>query len=223
MRSALQPRLPLLRRHPRALLLRLEQTRRPAVDHHVHRPARLGARVLSAGFGITLLPALTQRRQRVFLPALQMPKIPQVAPATRASAPRRTCAGSCSPAPVLWKPQAGQPWERGLPSLSRVSVTARPGSSGHIIWGHRTCGRITWRRLISGGRHAAPGQHAAKLRAVQSISHSVGRAAASPVMVTSMMDLVHIPDVVRILAVVRLGVGLRLLGFRSRLCSGRRA
>jgi hypothetical protein len=49
MRSALQPRLPLLRRHPRALLLRLEQTRRPAVDHHVHRPARLGARVLISG------------------------------------------------------------------------------------------------------------------------------------------------------------------------------
>jgi hypothetical protein len=151
------------------------------------------------------------------------PKSRQVAPATRGQRSSANLRRQPQPCPVLWKPQAGPPWERGLPSLSRVSVTARPGSSGHIIWGHRTCGRITWRRLISGGRHAAPGQHAAKLRAVQSISHSVGRAAASPVMVTSMMHLVHIPDVVHILAVVRLGVRPRLLGFRSRLCSGRRA
>src|SRR6266498_2966003 len=45
----LQPRLPLLRRHPRALLLCLEQARRPALDHYVNRIARLGTAVLING------------------------------------------------------------------------------------------------------------------------------------------------------------------------------
>src|ERR1700730_15659350 len=35
---ALQPRLQLLRRHPRALLPCLEQARRSALDHHIDRP-----------------------------------------------------------------------------------------------------------------------------------------------------------------------------------------
>src|ERR1700733_3160706 len=39
---ALQPRVLLLRQYPRPLLRCLEQTRRSAVDHHVHRTARLG-------------------------------------------------------------------------------------------------------------------------------------------------------------------------------------
>jgi len=43
---ALQPRLPLLPRHSRTLLLCLEQPRRPALDNHVNRVARLGAAVL---------------------------------------------------------------------------------------------------------------------------------------------------------------------------------
>ncbi len=43
---ALQPYLPLLRRHPRALLLCLEPARRPAMDHHVDRSARMGISVL---------------------------------------------------------------------------------------------------------------------------------------------------------------------------------
>src|ERR1700693_3214079 len=46
---ALQPRLPLLRRHSRTLLLCLEQPRRPALDNHVNRVARLGAAVLIKG------------------------------------------------------------------------------------------------------------------------------------------------------------------------------
>ena len=46
---ALQPRLPLPRRHPRPLLLCLEQAHRPAVDHHVDRTARLGTSVLITG------------------------------------------------------------------------------------------------------------------------------------------------------------------------------
>src|SRR5260370_193694 len=46
---ALQPRLPLLRRHPRTLLLCLEQPRRPALDNHVNRIARLGTAVLING------------------------------------------------------------------------------------------------------------------------------------------------------------------------------
>src|SRR6202140_2046434 len=46
---ALQPRVPLLRRHPRTLLLCLEQARRPAVDHYVDRIARLGTPVLING------------------------------------------------------------------------------------------------------------------------------------------------------------------------------
>jgi hypothetical protein len=43
---AVQPGLPLLPRHPRPLLLRLEQTRRPALDHHVDRLTRMGIWVL---------------------------------------------------------------------------------------------------------------------------------------------------------------------------------
>jgi len=43
---ALQPDIPVLRRYPRPLLPRLEQAGRPALDHHVHRLARLGASVL---------------------------------------------------------------------------------------------------------------------------------------------------------------------------------
>jgi hypothetical protein len=155
-------------------------------------------------------------------PALaQMPEIPagsegDIGQRQRSSANR---GGSRSPALCSGSPRLGSLGKRGLPSLSCVSVTARPRPSRHIIWGHISWGRIIWRRLISGGRHAAPGQHshAAKLCPVQSISHTVGRAAASPVMVTSMMHLVHIS------AAVRVGVRPRLLGFRSRLCGGRRA
>src|SRR5437762_7822850 len=44
---ALQPRLPL--RHPRTLLLCLEQARRPALDDYVDRIARLGTAVLING------------------------------------------------------------------------------------------------------------------------------------------------------------------------------
>jgi len=44
-----QPRLQLLRRHPRPLLLRLEQAYRPAVAHHIHRHARLEVQVLING------------------------------------------------------------------------------------------------------------------------------------------------------------------------------
>src|ERR1700761_7256420 len=46
---ALQPGLPLLLRHPRSLLLRLQQARRPALDHHVDRPPRLGSWMLING------------------------------------------------------------------------------------------------------------------------------------------------------------------------------
>ena len=51
---ALKPRLQILRRYPRPLLLRLEQARRPAMDNHVHRSAPMGAPVLIKGAGITL-------------------------------------------------------------------------------------------------------------------------------------------------------------------------
>src|SRR3712207_599628 len=46
---AVEPRVPVLRGHRRPLLPRLEQARRPAVAHHVHRAARLGAGVLISG------------------------------------------------------------------------------------------------------------------------------------------------------------------------------
>src|SRR3954466_7983280 len=42
----LQPDLRLLPRHPRSLLRGVEQTHRPALAHHVHRPARLCSPVL---------------------------------------------------------------------------------------------------------------------------------------------------------------------------------
>src|ERR1700730_5152794 len=39
---ALEPRLQILRRHPRSLLLRLEYARRHALENHVYRDQRLG-------------------------------------------------------------------------------------------------------------------------------------------------------------------------------------
>src|SRR5260221_10940379 len=46
---ALEPRLPLVRRHRRTLLPRLEQARRSTLDDHVHRLTRLGSWVLTNG------------------------------------------------------------------------------------------------------------------------------------------------------------------------------
>jgi hypothetical protein len=43
---AVEPDFRLLRRNPRSRLRRVEQARRPALDHYVHRTARLGSRVL---------------------------------------------------------------------------------------------------------------------------------------------------------------------------------
>src|ERR1700719_2176017 len=43
---ALEPRLQILRRHPRSLLLRLEQAHRHALENHVHRDQRLGLPVM---------------------------------------------------------------------------------------------------------------------------------------------------------------------------------
>src|SRR6266851_6528522 len=57
---ALQPRLPLLRRHPRPLLLRLEHARRPALDHHVDRSARLGPSVLISGIWYKIINTCKQ-------------------------------------------------------------------------------------------------------------------------------------------------------------------
>src|SRR4051794_6168339 len=46
-----EPRVRLLRRHRRPLLLRVEPPHRPALDHHVHRPPRLGqCMMISAGW-----------------------------------------------------------------------------------------------------------------------------------------------------------------------------
>src|SRR4051794_11115208 len=46
-----EPRVRLLRRHRRPLLLRVEPPHRPALDHHVHRPPRLGQCMrISAGW-----------------------------------------------------------------------------------------------------------------------------------------------------------------------------
>ena len=46
---ALEPRLPILRRHRRSLLRRVEPPRRPAMEHHLHRPTRLGPWVPISG------------------------------------------------------------------------------------------------------------------------------------------------------------------------------
>jgi hypothetical protein len=43
---AVKPYLQILQRHPRSLLSRMEQTRRYALENHLHRSARLGASVL---------------------------------------------------------------------------------------------------------------------------------------------------------------------------------
>src|SRR5207247_5830380 len=46
---ALQPHLQILRRSRRPLLCGMEQARRPALAHHVHRTAPMGPRVLIIG------------------------------------------------------------------------------------------------------------------------------------------------------------------------------
>src|ERR1700747_738425 len=46
---ALQPHLQILRRSRRPLLCGMEQARRPALAHHVHRTAPMGPRVLING------------------------------------------------------------------------------------------------------------------------------------------------------------------------------
>src|SRR3984893_18235555 len=43
---ALEPRIQILRRHPRPLLLRLEQAHRHALENHDHRDQRLGLPVM---------------------------------------------------------------------------------------------------------------------------------------------------------------------------------
>src|SRR5208337_4117969 len=53
---ALQSDLHLLRQHRRSLLRRLEQARPTALDHHVDRNARLGARVLIRESWYKLVP-----------------------------------------------------------------------------------------------------------------------------------------------------------------------
>src|SRR3954468_6474842 len=53
-----EPRVRLLHRHRRPLLLRVEPPHRPALDHHVHRPPRLGQCMrISAGWYKPRLPA----------------------------------------------------------------------------------------------------------------------------------------------------------------------
>src|ERR1700760_3037369 len=52
---ALQSSLPLLSCYPRSLLLCLAQARRPALDHHVDRPPRLGSWVLINGIWYNIL------------------------------------------------------------------------------------------------------------------------------------------------------------------------
>src|SRR5262245_65574764 len=52
---ALEPRLQILRRSRRPLLQRLEQARRSALAHHVHRTAPMGAPVLIGSWYYTLV------------------------------------------------------------------------------------------------------------------------------------------------------------------------
>src|SRR5438270_13485438 len=50
---AVKPYLQILQRHPRSLLSRMEQTRRYALEDHVHRSARLGASAERLGITTT--------------------------------------------------------------------------------------------------------------------------------------------------------------------------
>src|SRR6202030_2472803 len=59
---ALPPRVHIRRRHRRSLLRRLEQARRSALAHHVHRSARLGPRVLISAAWYTSLPLILSKR-----------------------------------------------------------------------------------------------------------------------------------------------------------------
>src|ERR1700746_490731 len=56
---ALQPHLQILRRSRRPLLCGMEQARRPALAHHVHRTAPMGPRVLINGIWYKGLFALS--------------------------------------------------------------------------------------------------------------------------------------------------------------------
>src|SRR5262249_12916548 len=58
---ALQPHLQILRRSRRPLLCGMEQARRSALAHHVHRTAPMGPRVLINGIWYEFLPALNFR------------------------------------------------------------------------------------------------------------------------------------------------------------------
>src|SRR5262249_3229063 len=55
---ALQPHLQILRRSRRPLLCGMEQARRSALAHHVHRTAPMGPRVLINGIWYKLIPAI---------------------------------------------------------------------------------------------------------------------------------------------------------------------
>src|SRR6185295_2693259 len=59
---ALEPGLQILRRYRRSLLLRLEHPHRSAVEDHVHRTARLGARR-----SINLRVGISAREQEVMI------------------------------------------------------------------------------------------------------------------------------------------------------------
>jgi hypothetical protein len=59
---AVEPDFRLLRRNPRSRLRRVEQARRPALDHYVHRTARLGSRVLISARRYQAWPAEVRRQ-----------------------------------------------------------------------------------------------------------------------------------------------------------------
>src|SRR4030081_683395 len=70
---AVKPNLQILQRHPRSLLSRIEQTRRYALENHVHRSARLGVSVLlretwyktQVGREIDALPSILKMIMRI--------------------------------------------------------------------------------------------------------------------------------------------------------------
>src|SRR6516162_11136345 len=64
---AVKPRLQILRRHRRSLLLRLEHPHRPAVEDHVNRASRLGLH-RSIILRIGLIPTLRSGRTRYSAP-----------------------------------------------------------------------------------------------------------------------------------------------------------
>src|SRR3954463_1392946 len=129
-----EPRVRLLRRHRRPLLLRVEPPHRPALDHHVHRPPRLGQCMrISAGWYYAPTAVQQQRpgaarwSNRRTSPGFSGPLWPERAVHHRPTW-RFSFAGSMPSAPAAARISLHVVSSTGMPSASRLARITRSGS-----------------------------------------------------------------------------------------------